>query len=101
MGQSETGDNVANAKRQRAPVLPANYAFVVQLRRDVDVARGTIAGRVEHVVSARAAHFGNVVELLAFITRVLSEEGPRPTTTKTKSAGGGRGRAGARRGEGS
>ena len=57
----------------RERTLPASRAFVVQLASDADVARGAVFGRVEHVLSARAAHFENLDELLAFITRVLSD----------------------------
>jgi hypothetical protein len=44
--------------------LPAERAFVVQLRADADVARGIVAGRIEHVVSGVAAPFESVEQML-------------------------------------
>lgn len=52
--------------------LPAERAFVVQLHREADVARGRVVGRVVHVVSGRTVHFDNLEDLLMFINRVLS-----------------------------
>ena len=52
--------------------LPAQHAFLVQVRGDVEVGRECVAGRVEHVVSGQAIHFASSEELLAFIARVLS-----------------------------
>lgn len=51
--------------------LPAERAFVVQLHVETDLAQGRIMGRVEHVVSGRAAHFDTLEDLLGFIERVL------------------------------
>lgn len=57
-----------------APVYPAARAFVVQLTDPIPA--GTdLAGRVEHVVSGRAGHFGSAVELVRFVGRVLREGG--------------------------
>jgi hypothetical protein len=53
------------------PPLSPEAAFVVQFRSGSGSVR--FAGRVEHMPSARATHFGSVEELLAFITRVLAE----------------------------
>jgi hypothetical protein len=58
--------------------LPAERAFVVQLYVEVDVARGRIAGRVEHVVSGQAAHFNRLEDLLAFIERMLASLSGEP-----------------------
>jgi hypothetical protein len=52
--------------------LPAERAFVVQLYAEADVARGCMAGRVEHVVSGQAGHFETLEDLLTFIERVLT-----------------------------
>jgi len=54
------------------PSLPSDRAFVVQLRWDAAVAQGDFRGRVEHLVSAQAARFESVVELTAFIARVVA-----------------------------
>jgi hypothetical protein len=52
--------------------LPAQRAFLVQVHADVEVARGFLAGRVEHVVSGQATHFASPEALLAFMARVLT-----------------------------
>jgi hypothetical protein len=53
--------------------LPAERAFVVQVYAEAEVAMGSCAGRVEHVVSGRATHFHSPEELLGFMVRVLRE----------------------------
>ncbi len=58
--------------------FPAERAFVVQLYAEADVARGRMAGRVEHVVSGQAMHFDRLEDLLAFIERVLSSLSGKP-----------------------
>ena len=63
---------------QSPPSLPTNRAFVVQFRAEPSGTRPRWHGRVEHVVSGQAAHFDALEELLAFVTRVLTEvEGPQ------------------------
>ena len=53
------------------PLSPAR-AFVVQFREQT-VGTGTpFAGRVEHMISGRAARFESSEELLTFFVRVLS-----------------------------
>ena len=44
--------------------LPADRAFVVQLRADADPARGVVRGRIEHIVSGAAALFESVEQLV-------------------------------------
>ena len=56
--------------------LSVSRAFVVQFDPSTDVARGQLAGRVEHVVSGQAAPFHSLEALLAFIGEQLSA-GPR------------------------
>ena len=60
-----------------APLSP-HWAFVVQLRVRTDVDRGPFAGRVEHVVSRQATHFHSLEELLAFMSRVLTQVRAEP-----------------------
>jgi hypothetical protein len=55
--------------------LPQRLAFVVQLSAADVTGGGRFAGRVSHVVSARSTRFASVDECLAFIARVLREEG--------------------------
>ena len=57
---------------QRPAFAPA-WAFVVQFSRETALDTGRIAGRVEHVVSRKAARFQSVDELMAFMTEVLRE----------------------------
>jgi hypothetical protein len=52
--------------------LPPEAAFVLQLQPTAGSARTAIAGRVEHIVSGRAARFGTSSELLAFIRRTVA-----------------------------
>jgi hypothetical protein len=62
---------------QRAPLEPRR-AFVVQLRNGID----PLAGRVEHIVSARSTPFVSLAELLTFMTEVLAgldRSGASPT----------------------
>ena len=56
---------------EEPPPLSPERSFVVQFRSGSRPER--FAGRVEHMPSARATHFGSVGELLAFITRILGE----------------------------
>ncbi len=68
--------------RQRAPEtctaapsragLPAERAFVVQLRADADLAHGVVSGRVEHVVSGVAAPFESVEQLVDHMRAVVA-----------------------------
>jgi hypothetical protein len=60
----------------KAP-LSVHRAFVVHFRVSSDVARGQIAGRVEHVVSGQSTHFDSMEELLAFIAHVLTQQEER------------------------
>ena len=60
----------------KAP-LSVHWAFVVHFQVSSDVARGQIAGRVEHVVSGQSTHFDSMEELLAFIAHVLTQQEER------------------------
>jgi hypothetical protein len=59
------------------PTLPSNRAFVVQFRACLGESPSW-AGRVEHLVSHRAARFHSLEELLAFMVRVLKEVEGQP-----------------------
>lgn len=57
--------------------LPAERTFVVQFRTGTAVGRdGPWNGRVEHVVSGRAARFEDCATLREFVIEVLAEGGP-------------------------
>jgi hypothetical protein len=62
-----------NSDAEHTQPLPSNRAFVLQLHANADPGRGLVFGRVEHVLSARAAHFETLDELLAFIARQLPD----------------------------
>ncbi len=47
--------------------LPADRAFVVQLRADADPARGVVSGRVEHILSGASAPFDSLEQLVDWI----------------------------------
>ena len=55
---------------EEPPLLSPERAFVVDFRSGRGP--GQFAGRVEHMPSARATHFGSVEELRAFITGILA-----------------------------
>jgi hypothetical protein len=62
---------------QGTPSLPANRAFVVQLRAQPADTPLRWEGRVEHIVSGEAIHFHSPEELLAFIMRIVTTtQGP-------------------------
>jgi hypothetical protein len=52
--------------------LPAERAFVVQLRAQAAPSADLFVGRVEHIASGDAARFDSAQALLAFITKVLA-----------------------------
>lgn len=56
--------------------LPAERAFVVQLRADADFARGAVSGRVEHVSSGAASRFESVPELIDWLRAAVDRAAP-------------------------
>jgi hypothetical protein len=59
--------------RTPTPSLSPDRAFVVQLRTDTRVEAGSLAGRIEHVVSGQATTFQSLEALFTFMVRVLRE----------------------------
>jgi hypothetical protein len=57
--------------------LSVHWAFVVHFRTSSNVARGQVAGRVEHVVTGQSAHFDSLEELPTFIGQVLTPQKER------------------------
>jgi hypothetical protein len=57
------------------PALPSNRAFVVQFRTAMELAPGRYAGRVEHLVSGRAARFESWEQCRLFIEQTLANVG--------------------------
>ena len=64
------------------PAYPTSRAFVVQLCDEQGDRTGQpLAGRIEHVVTGRAARFAGLIELASFVHETLSgvsHEGARP-----------------------
>ena len=58
--------------------LPSDRAFVVQFRAQSTDAPLFWEGRVEHLVSGHATRFSSSEELLAFLSRVLTEVQEQP-----------------------
>jgi hypothetical protein len=67
-----------NTPSTSQPRLPANRAFVVQFAAAVSGGTAALYGRVEHIVSGKAAHFHSWVELEAFIEQVLARVEEKP-----------------------
>jgi hypothetical protein len=64
--------------RDTPGLLSVARAFVVQFDSHTDVARGQLAGRIEHVVSGQAALFHSLETLLAFVAQILQRpSGPQ------------------------
>ena len=64
---------------QDTPSLPANRAFVVQLRAQPAGTPLCWDGRVEHIVSGETIHFHSPEELLAFMMRIVTTTGRAPS----------------------
>ncbi|MDX2169234.1 MAG: hypothetical protein SF182_19345 [Deltaproteobacteria bacterium] len=61
------------AKRGATTALSPGGAFVVQFRADSEPLGGRVGGRVEHVLSGRAAHFASLDDLLRFLSDALAQ----------------------------
>lgn len=80
------------AKQACAP-LPAERAFVVQLRAETEPAGELFVGRAEHMASGSAGRFTCAAELIEFIARTLASDGgpsrsmtePDPEDQETRS----------------
>jgi hypothetical protein len=70
-----TGAGRPTVEAAEAP-LPAERAFVVQLRPQAEPRGNLFVGRVEHIASGAAARFSSVESLIAFITQVLMPAAP-------------------------
>lgn len=55
------------SRRPVIAALPLERAFVLQIAAEADLVAGRLGGRVEHVVSGRAARFRSLRQLLAFL----------------------------------
>ncbi len=61
--------------RDHDPSLPAERAFVIRFRSDVDPSRERLDGRIDHVVSGRGVRFTTYAEAWSFMQRMLAESG--------------------------
>ena len=64
---TQSKDETATSFGRRRGALPAERAFVVQLRADADFGAGTVSGRIEHVSSGAAGLFDSVEELIDWL----------------------------------
>jgi hypothetical protein len=53
------------------PLSSIRRSFIVQLGEEADLADGRVGGRVEHLRTGEARHFGTLDALLAFFTEAL------------------------------
>ncbi|MEO8604646.1 MAG: hypothetical protein ABI629_18910 [bacterium] len=68
-GMNEGSDGRATAAR--TPRLPADRAFVLQLRPASDAGADLFVGRIEHIASGAAGQFVSAADLIRFVKRVL------------------------------
>ena len=73
-GPTQT-NRVHRAPEAEGDELPRAKAFVLQLSRESGPGRATFAGRVEHLSTGRRARFETLEELVAALSRLLSERG--------------------------
>ena len=63
------------------PRISINRAFLIYVQGALNEPTPEFAGRVEHVVSGKAARFYSVTELLEFIAEVETQEPHHRSTT--------------------
>ncbi|MGE0684211.1 MAG: hypothetical protein AB7P69_25300 [Candidatus Binatia bacterium] len=56
------------------PTLPADHAFVVQLRKGTALTTKALTGEVEHIVSGQSCEFRSFGELVSFIEQMLTAQ---------------------------
>jgi hypothetical protein len=78
-----TASSAPAAAPDRA-ALPAERAFVVQLRADADLARGLVRGRLEHLISGVAAVFESAEELVARMEEAMRSRTASPAKEDTE-----------------
>lgn len=66
MAHHPTGKSGTSDGRPRGS-LPAERAFVIQLRADADFDSGAVSGRIEHVSSGAAGLFDSVEQVIAWM----------------------------------
>lgn len=81
MAHDRDSERTSDPATKRA-TLPADRAFVVQIRADVDLAKGEIRGRVEHVTSGNVAVFESVEQLVRSMRAVAGGSTVEPAVVK-------------------
>jgi hypothetical protein len=56
------------------PLSSIRRSFIVQLGEEADLADGRVGGRVEHLRTGEARHFGSLDALLEFFTEALTRD---------------------------
>jgi len=69
--------------QQTCAPLPAERAFVVQLRAETDPAGELFVGRAEHMASGSAESFTCAAELIEFIARTLTSAAVRTESSSS------------------
>lgn len=64
-------DRAGDASTSR---LPADRAFVLQLRRQTEPGADLFVGRIEHIASGASEQFVSATDLIRFVRRVLGNE---------------------------
>ena len=64
---------------QPNPLLPADHAFVVQLRKGTALTARAMSGEVEHIVSGENREFHSFAELAAFMDQMLTAQPEEPS----------------------
>lgn len=70
--------------------LPADRAFVVQLRAQADASADLFVGRVEHIASGAAVRFASTEALILFIKKALAPPVPSGAERSASTANGGK-----------
>lgn len=88
MAQDRDSEGATSDPATKHASLPADRAFVVQIRADVDLASGEIRGRVEHVTSGNAAVFESVEQLVRSMRAVAGgRRSSRPMARRSSQNG--------------
>ncbi len=74
-----------HARDTRTSRLPADRAFVLQLRPESDAGADLFVGRIEHLASGAAERFVSAADLIRFVRRVLGSGTAEPITTEEES----------------
>jgi len=77
-----TDDRATDVSTSR---LPAERAFVLQLRPQADPGADPFVGRIEHLASGTAEPFTSAAGLIRFVKRVLGSEPAEPIVSEEEA----------------